>query len=128
MLWPSVGDEHVEPGCDSFTTHFKEFLVGGGVEQLWIKRYLLDAEPLFATLCCKKGKVLFWWLVADDSVGLATNEGQVGYIVGLSRNHACLGEHSLWKDMMELEATLNAIVVKCNRQIGMPVFCASIKK
>jgi hypothetical protein len=88
VLWPSAGDEQVEPGCDSFTTHFKELFVGGGVEQLWIKRYLLDAESLFAALCCKKGKVLFWWLVADDTVGLATNEGQVGYIVGLSRKHS----------------------------------------
>lgn len=86
MLWQSTGDEHVEPVCDSFATHFKELLVGRGVEQFWIQRYLLDAKHLFATLCRKKGQVFFWRLVADDAVGLAANECQVGYIVGLSRN------------------------------------------
>ena len=90
--------------CYSFAANLKKLLVGWRVEQLRIEGDLLDAESLFATLCRKKGKVLFWRLVADDAVGLATNEGQIGYIVGLSWRHPGFGENGLGENMVKTVA------------------------
>ena len=108
--------------CDSFAANLKKLLVGWRVEQLRIEGDLLHAESLFATLCRKKGKVLFWRLVADDAVGLAANEGQIGYIVGLSWRQHQLSESKLpgcpW------ESDTDSVGAPCNRQaVAMGLDC-----
>jgi hypothetical protein len=64
----------------------------------------------------ERGKVLRWSLIANGTVRLATDEGEIGNVIGFP---SCLGalEDGLREDVVELKAMLCPGMVEGDREV-----------
>jgi hypothetical protein len=90
------------------------------LEKLATRWYALRAEGRFAGLLDQGRKIRARWLVADRTVRLSTDEGEVGDVVRFARGVGML-EHGLGEDVMKLQPVLSARVIQGNRKIRTPV-------
>ena len=98
---------------DPVATHLKESAVGGDTLRL---------ECRDARLLDQWRKVLARRLVADPAVGLATDEGKIGDVIGLATAETVFQDR-LRKYVVKLKPMFGAAVSQRNYEVRMPVAC-----